>query len=201
MPSSNDTSEQFTRDTAYADRMVLAGSAQEGPGSLDPTFTRSPLSPGAAPMTPGTTHISIPPRTYPDSTLEFRLSITATLEVGHPSSQPLDAAQILLLRGNDFHIAATLSHETPDAYVSYEYLGQLLERAPVPIPISSLLSAPLTRTPDVAAARPGPRAFPRHPRATRAFSNPPCALMRGGNLCRGAPPDHTPARVHPTAVR
>jgi hypothetical protein len=201
MPSGLNIYEQTTGNTANTDRPVVSRSAQERPGSLTSTFTRSPPSPSLAPMTPATTHTTIPPRIYPDSTLEFRLSVTATLEVRHPSSQPLDTAQLLLLRGKGFHISATLSHGTPNGYVSYEYLGQLLERAPVTIPIPRLLSTPLTRTPDVAAAGLDPRAFHPHPHPASVVGNPPSALVRERKLCRGTPPDHTPARFHPSAVR
>jgi hypothetical protein len=95
LPSSFNIYEQMTGDTANTDTPVVSRSAQERPGSLTSTFTRSPLSPSVAPMTPATTHTTNPPRIYPGSTLEFRLSVTAALEVRHPSSQPVDTAQLL----------------------------------------------------------------------------------------------------------
>jgi len=161
---------------------MLSRSTQEVPDSSGLGPTRPPHSPHAAPMAPTISFISHPPRTYTDSTLGFRLSVMATIEVWQPPSQQLDTAQLLLLRGNGFHISATLSHVTSNSVVSLECLGRILAQVPVPIPIPGLLSAPLIRAPDVGTARPDPRAFHLQPYPSSAFGNPPSALARNRKL-------------------
>jgi len=117
-------------ETAYEDIQVLPRSIRKAPYDSDLEFT--PPSPPHVPLAT-TTHISVPSRTYTDSTLCFHLTCTATIEIAHPSSLQLEVADFPLLRGNGFHISATLSHPTPPtAAVSLDRLGRILAFAPVP---------------------------------------------------------------------